>query len=439
VPLQDKRLLVIGGNDELALAVASAAAGLGASVVRCQGGRAALDEADFPGAGAAIVDLPLPDMRADVFLIGLRDRGIPCVAVSGVLRGARFAATATRFGAVAFFEKPFDVSKALQVLAGAAVDGKRVAAEATRPPPGAPSGGIPVADFDSLVFSTARPALDDTLPGIPLTPRAAEGLELPLPGPDPAPATRGSVPALPDGDLSTTRVPRLLTALHVAQVTGALTLTRGPLRKLALFDQGRPVFAASNLPSERFAARCVREGILSAGKVSALVEEIGPKEPLNEALVERGLLDEATRARLVAEQVRDILWSTFPWRDGAYRMLVGSRARRPIVPVDLFPGDVILDGVRQTSTLESLRKDLPGALALAPGTDPSFELYDLAIDQAEAEMLAHADGTKTVDDLVLLSGLDERSALAFLQGCRDIGVLDEVSRVLSGTRRIGFM
>ncbi len=54
-------------------------------------------------------------------------------------------------------------------------------------------------------------------------------------------------------------------------------------------------------------------------------------------------------------------------------------------------------------------------------------------------MLAHADGTKTVADLVVLSGMPERDALAFLQGCREIGVLDEVSQVLSGTRRIGFM
>jgi len=33
----------------------------------------------------------------------------------------------------------------------------------------------------------------------------------------------------------------------------------------------------------------------------------------------------------------------------------------------------------------------------------------------------------------------ERDALAFLQACRVMRVLDEVERVLASTRRIGFM
>ncbi len=504
VPLRGKRLLVVGEHEELGQLVAGAASGLGASVVQCRGGRAALAEIDGTGAHAAIVDLPLADTRADAFLMALRDHGVRCVAVSGILRGARYAATAVRFGAERFFDKPFDVEEVLAVLAGAlggaepsvpapapspdpasggtistpsppltalatsspdflsaeAGEGSSEGARApasneianlSLPPTSPPAGGegaawlavsasdeIP-ADFDSIVFSEARPALDETSPGIPLVPLPPEGLAMPLPSPAvPVPRRRGA-PALPEGDLASTRVPRLLAALYTAEATGALTLARGPFKKLVLFERGRPVFAVSNVPSERFAARCVREGVLSPEALDAVLTEIGPKVPLNEALVARGLLDDGCRVRMMGEQIREILWSTFAWSEGSYRLLHGPRARRPIARVELFPGDLVLEGIRRTASLESLRRDLPDALALAPAAGPVFELHQLAIAPGEASMLAQADGTKTVGDLVVLSALDERSALAFLQGCREVGVLDAVSRLLAGTRRIGFM
>jgi CheY-like chemotaxis protein len=654
------RLIVVGDNDELAQLVAGAARGRGATVEVCPTARAALAYLDSNGgASVAVVDLPLADMRADWFLIALRNRNVPVVAVSGVLRGERFAETARRFGARDFLEKPFNIERLLKglglppasdefppmtihttgfeilpettggallpprqlipatdvppvlariqvgppawgaepistplpapqaswppipsqapapspfseaplpagapsphatapaaaaLLAAAApvasppartpppvrppplsrepapsapptaaappvaaapapTPAPRPAAAAQPSPPPAPrppeipppapelaasppepsapaaspavspaaspsaSAAPPAAaarpkrepppkrqpaaapppeppppapaparaespiDFDSLVFSEARPALDETLPPIPIAPKAPEGLAMPLPGVAPASGGRSTAPALPEGDLAKTRVTRLLTSLHVAQVTGALTLAHGPVKKLVLFDQGRPVFAASNVAFDRFGLRCVREGVLTQEALDALSAEIGDA-PLNQVLVDRGLIDEERRARLIADQIRDILWSTFLWREGTYRMLVGPRARRPIVAVSIFPGDLVLEGLRRTATLENLREEMPDELALAPATDPSFELYDLQILPAEAQMLAHADGTKTVSDLMVLSGLSERDARAFLQGCRDIGLLDEVSRVLAGTRRIGFM
>ncbi|HEX9291293.1 MAG TPA: response regulator, partial [Anaeromyxobacteraceae bacterium] len=119
MPLSGKRLLVVEEGEELGCLVAAAATALGASAVVLRGGRAALAELDASGADAAIVDLPLPDVRGDAFLVALRDRGVPCVAVSGVLRGAHYAAEAARFGAAGFFEKPFRVEEALELLSRA--------------------------------------------------------------------------------------------------------------------------------------------------------------------------------------------------------------------------------------------------------------------------------------------------------------------------------
>jgi hypothetical protein len=229
-------------------------------------------------------------------------------------------------------------------------------------------------------------------------------------------------------------VPRLLAALHTSGATGALALFRRSVRKLVLVERGVPVHAISNVAAERFGACCVRRGILTeAGR-----EALPPDRTTAEVLLERGALSERARAEIVADQVRSILWSTFWWRDGTYRFDLGPLPERPRIELALNPGDVILEGVVRTATLVRLRKTLPAEMALAPAPDPAFELYALALRPAEARLLAQADGTKSVADLVALSDLPEREVLAFLQACRLMGVLDEVERVLASTRRMAF-
>ena len=471
--LAGRRLLAVGENDDVVRLLVAARPQHGAEVLACRGGREALVRIDAGGVDAVVVELPLHDLRGDVFLVALRDRGLPCVAVSEVLRGKRYAMSARKFGALAYLEKPFRAEAALGLIAqalpaasdpdtepdyGVAVvvgpanamsagplDPPR--AQTPTPTPTPTPTASPTTDWfeddlsepDSVIYSRARPALDETLPGVPLQPPAAHGLELPLPSTTPPPvALRPDLPALPEGSLGQTAIPRLLVALHAGRATGALTVTRGTVKKLVLVEAGRPVVAASNVAAERFGARCVAEGVLTRDEHAALVAEIGPSASLADALVARGLLDEARRARMVMEQVRHIVWSTFAWRDGQYRFIAGPVPRRR-VPIDLALGDLVLEGHRRVSAIEALRAVLPDRLALAPRADAAFQLYELALSSAEASLLAHVDGTKTVRDLVLLSHLAERDALAFLQGCRDLGLLDEVSRVLARTHRIGFM
>ena len=150
------------------------------------------------------------------------------------------------------------------------------------------------------------------------------------------------------------------------------------------------------------------------------------------------LAEREGRAELLAGQIRAIAWSTFEWREGAYEFQLG-RPPAARVPLRLAMADLVLEGMLRGSTLPCLRAELPADLHLAPSPDPAFELYALGLRPAEAHLLTLADGTKSVAALAHLSELPERDALAFLEACRVMGVLDEVERVLASTRRIGFM
>ncbi len=436
-PLSGKRLLLVAEDADLAALVAGAASRLGAKVDPVSTGRAALDALARRAPHVAVLDLPLPDVRGSDVLAALARARVPAVAVSGVYRGPRAAEEVRRLGACDFFEKPFAVEALAAAVARAL---------------GAPAGAIeeeardevtgartlrPDEVVDPIAAAAPLPALEDG--PVEGGSRARDGLAAPLPGasqPRLAVADEGPPPAR--GDLSATTVPRLLVAIHEGQASGALTISRGPVRKIVVVEAGVPVYAASNVGAERLGAICVRRGLVTQDRIDALRRDGSPGARTADLLTAAGVLAPERRIELVAGQIRAIVWSTFEWREGGYEFQLG-RPPAGRVTVRLPMGDLVLEGILRASTLPRLRAELADDIHLAPAPAPAFELYALGLRPKEAHLLSLADGTKSVADLVRLSDMQERDALAFLQACRVMRVLDEVDRVLASTRRMGFM
>lgn len=427
--LAQKRLLVLSEDAELAALVTSSLASLGGDASAVASGREALQSVRTAPPHAAVLDLPVADTGAAELLAELVRAGIPAVVVSGVYRGARASLELRRLGARDLLEKPF----ALDVLLTSVANALGAPAPRQVEVPDEVTGSLPL---------EAEPIPSDPFFSLDVTgpeagSREPEGLARPLPEVPLARATEPDAPPAPAGELALTSVPRLLVALHVGQASGALTLTRGVVKKIVALERGAPVYAASNVAAERFGAICVRRGLVSAERLEEL-RRAAPDRSTTGRLVAAGLLTADLRAELVTGQIRAIAWSTFEWRTGTYHFQAG-RPPAARMPLRLDAGDLILNGMRKATSLERLRSELPAEAHLAPRPDPAFELYALRILPGEARLLTYADGTKSVADLVRLSELPEKETLGFLQACRAMGILDEVTRVLASTRRIGFL
>ncbi len=443
-PLAGKRLLLIVEDDVLASLLGEAAARLGAATTAAGTGRAGLEALAAGPADAAVLDLPLPDVRGSEVLAALKRAGVPVVAISGAFRGPRAAGEVLRAGAADFFEKPFPVLALMARLArlmGTALPGLTEADdEVTGAVPLRPAAELPGAIDDAPFLDLTDDDAVDGLPAPPAAPPPLAPLAAPLPAPPRPPAAAGAPAAGPPprrGDLGQVSVPRLLVALHVAQATGALTVQRGPVKKILLVEKGAPVYAASNVAGERFGAICVRRGVIGAEALAALRAQ-APAARTADLLLQARRLTNARRAELTSAQVRAIAWSTFEWRDGQYDFQL-ARPPGGLLHLGLSMADLLLEGMVRASTPAVLRAELPRGIHLAPSPAPAFELYALGLRPGEAHLLSLCDGTKSVQDLVALARLPEREAEAFLQALRVMRVLDDVESVLAGTRRIGFM
>ncbi len=420
------RLLFIEDNHELASLMAASASARGHATQAVHSGEAGLTAARGHGFDAAVVDLLLPDMRGGQVLAELRILGLPTIAISGVYKGDRFAREATDVhGARYFFEKPFELSALLDAL-------ERIAGTATPPP----VGPEPAAELEEL-----QPLDDeeDALPELEIEPEAPappEPAALPLPFAErekvwekraAAPAKGTSLPQWQlAGDLATTAVPRLLNASYEARHVGELKLQHGQVLKVVYFEAGRPVYAASNLAQERFGRFCARRGVLSEldlQQVATLCKEEGVRT--GEAMVRLGLITAEQRRELLEQQVKEILWATFSWSEGSYGFSPQRPQRQDLVRLSVFPGDLILEGVLRTVPLVKLRQVMGPGRKLFPRTDPPYGLNEFQLNGGQALLLAYADGSKTVEDLLTLTDLPEREALGALRAFELLGLVEE--------------
>lgn len=375
----------------------------------------------------AIVDLHLDDISGGELLQILKQEGVPSIAVSGVYKGNRYAVEAVEvYGARAFFEKPFTMSVLLEAAEKAAGIYKNPAPAPAEDPLDELEELAPIPEDDEPAAFTADVAAEDD----------AQTLRARLPFAErdkvwgkPPEAKGQAARAVPkwaqSGTLTDSQVPKLLGAYYQARHTGELKLRQGNVLKVVYFEAGRPAYAASNLVSERFARFCVRKGVLSEADMSA-VAQLAQEQKLRtgEAMQKLGLIEPGARAKLLEDQVKEIIWSTFGWATGDYSFTLQRPNRADMVKLSIFPGDLVLEGVSRSLPLVALRQKMTSDRKLFPSADPPYALHELSLSGAQAMMLTYCDGTKAVEDLLQLTDLSEREALGTLLAFELMGLVE---------------
>jgi tetratricopeptide (TPR) repeat protein len=194
-------------------------------------------------------------------------------------------------------------------------------------------------------------------------------------------------------DLSITPIAETLRGLAVARRSGDLQIRTGKLVKIASFDHGRLVFAASNLKKDRLG-----EALLALGRitdeeftrVSALMKG-DRKRRFGEALIAAGVMDKNELGTSVARQVRRIVLSLFEAQEGA-----ASFEERPcVIPLDymvsLSVPRILFEGIRLMVSRELILAGL-GALdrpvVLAAGSPFRFSIEECTPEEVEIMELA---------------------------------------------------
>lgn len=437
-------ILVVDDNKELVMLLTSLFEEAGYRVVGANKGKVAVDVAKGEGPALAVVDVLLPDMMGYHVAESLRAQapGLPVVFMSGVFKGARHSNEAmTRFPGAAYFEKPFDAKKLLEHVKGLVVP----APVPPPPPPEEPAAGedfdveldIDVEDAEEedemeltgRIRVTGGGNITAELQGANLT--AGKPTRGPVSGERPSAASfnPSGVVQMPrgrptQGELRD-NLPGLISAFYQSRETGELYCQRGKVKKVVYFESGQPVFALSNLAADRFGQFLVRVGKIRPEQLQdAAVVAAKTQRRTGDILVERGLLKDTERLYFVGQQVKSIIYSLFGWEEGQYVLTFREKARAESIKLDIFPGNLIIRGIKKLYKPERLARLVPPEERLLPSQQPAYQLHEIELEKWEASLLPRLDGTRTNAEIIALAARPEHQVRAFLAAMLALQILE---------------
>ncbi len=411
------RILVVDDNRELLTLLSSSFEEAGYTVYTAARGRTALDLARKEKPALAVVDILLPDLMGYDVAEALKRLRIPFLFISGVHKGGRTSSSmVTVHGALGFFEKPFErralldaVRKAVPVsgpgresLAFDVESGPQVA-EAAEAMQLTARIDLKSGSMRGTSPLQLRPMDRDQMNRLRSVPPAISSRRVHT-GPISPPSQRNP-PLQPFGEKDGIRrgevkdnLPHLLAAFYNAKETGELGLMKGQVKKIIFFEGGYPVFALSNLSSRR--------------------------QRTGDALIAMGVLSEEERLYYIGQQIKSILYSVFAWEEGVFTLSFQARARKEVIKLDIHPANLIMRGVKKLYKPDRLKRLMPSRARPTPSQDPSFNLSDVELQAWEAHLLPRCDGSRTVADLVAVSGKPENEVLGTLVALTSLRVLE---------------
>ena len=451
------RILVLDDNPELLTLLSSAFEEAGYTVQTAARGRTALDLARKERPDLAVIDVLLPDIMGFDVGEALKRMRIPFIFMSGVHKGGKASANALgKYGAVAYFEKPFERSallEAVQKVVPAQPEGGKQAWDVESGPGVSEAAeAMQLTGRIDLVGSGSQPGsgpvqlkpvdreqmarMRDTRPIAPPVMQPIISSQAVTTGPI-APASSEAPPAaealqqLPQrdgiqrGELKD-NLPHLLAAFYQVKESGELGLMKGQVKKVIYFESGMPVFALSNLVADRLGQFLVRAGKIDEETLKHAAEEAAStKQRTGDVLILMGALTEEERLYYVGQQIKSILYSVFAWEEGTFTLSFQARARKEAIKLDIHPANLIMRGIKKLYKPDRLKRLMPETARPIPSAEPSFNLSDVELQAWEAHLLPKCDGSRTVADLLKLApGKQDVEVLGTLVGLTSLRVLE---------------
>ncbi|HEX8144427.1 MAG TPA: DUF4388 domain-containing protein [Pyrinomonadaceae bacterium] len=213
-----------------------------------------------------------------------------------------------------------------------------------------------------------------------------------------------------NGQLHEHPLAELIQEIAVAGLSGSLRLAHERIKAAIYFEEGRIVYATSNLRMHRL-AECARRWNIEAVERLAATRENVPDMELGLELVAKGILSREEFEELLARQAVEVMRPALLWTDGNWdfdprvRLTVEVKSRVEV-------RELLMESARRMSR-EFIAARFKGTEdeKLAPADAAT---HDLRLLPVEGFILSRVDGPITLSELTTISGMPEAETLQAL-------------------------
>jgi hypothetical protein len=211
------------------------------------------------------------------------------------------------------------------------------------------------------------------------------------------------------GDLSKIQLPDVLSFVSMIRETGKLVVRRAALERTIHWKDGEIVFASSSSAEHSLGQFLLRNGKITNEQYDESKRRVTPQLRHGKILVQMGAISPKDLWWGVKNQVLEIIYSLFEWKDGEFGFLesIEELAQERIV-IQINTQSVIMEGIRRLDESARIREKVPSlemVFATVPGAQPDFRHLDMS--DSEIAIYNMIDGRLNVRELTGRSDLTE--------------------------------
>ena len=211
------------------------------------------------------------------------------------------------------------------------------------------------------------------------------------------------------GDLSRIQLPDVLSFMAMIRQSGKLVVRRGELERGIHWKDGEIVFATSTSPEHSLGQFLLRNGKITQEQYEESKRRVTPQLRHGKLLVQMGAISPKDLWWGVKNQVLEIMYSLFSWKDGEFSFFDSSEdlAQERIV-LQINTSSVIMEGIRRLDESARIKEKVPNldiVFMKVPGVTPDFS--DLDMNDTEVALYNNIDGKLNVRELTGRSDLTE--------------------------------
>ncbi len=229
------------------------------------------------------------------------------------------------------------------------------------------------------------------------------------------------------GSLKITTLPEILHSICMSEATGMLVLQLYNIKKKIYFEDGKILFAYSNLKRDSLGDVLLREGVITLEQYIDTSQKVTPGLRHGQVLLKEKIIDLNELIQAVQKQVQSIIYSVFDWSEGSFEF-IKSEKKKENIKLNITSSNLIFSGVKRIEDWQVLKKvigSLDNVIVKAPNF--SRKIGEIEVNSEEKDILSFSNGRK-VKEILRKSLLKDFDTVRILAGFITVDVLRSVKQ-----------
>lgn len=236
-----------------------------------------------------------------------------------------------------------------------------------------------------------------------------------------------------EGNLKDFSLADMFRLLQTGAKTGVLHVMSGDVDGVVCFRDGAIYFALASGQREPAGKRLTRLGVISEKQLRQAqgLMKIQKKDKadrrLGQILVDEGYLEASVLEGVVRDQVSDALFTFLRWEEGELRFDADESVADADLGITVPVESVLADAGKRLEVWNKIREKIPSLdTRFAMAATPGAKTTDIHLKPREWMLLCHLHGSRSVRDLVELTGYTDFDTARILYSMYASGFIEKV-------------